>query len=88
MPSLYQILIWIFAVYTQIFAIMNPLGAIPIYAGLTENMERLERRRLINHVFLVCTILVIIFTIGGKWILEFFGISISAVRFGGGYRKI
>ena len=62
MPSLYQILFGIFAVYTQIFAIMNPLDAIPIYAGLTENMERLERRRLINHVFLVCTILVIIFT--------------------------
>ena len=42
MPSLYQILIEIFAVYTQIFAIMNPLGAIPIYAGLTENMENSE----------------------------------------------
>ena len=84
MSNLYQVLIEVFAIYTQIFAIMNPLGVIPIYVGLTEDIESSERKRLVNHVFLVCTALIIIFTIGGKWILEFFGISVSAIRFGGG----
>lgn len=74
----------IVAIYTQVFAIMDPIGVIPIYIGLSEEIDEDERRRLIKHIFNVSLALIAIFTIGGKWILDFFGISIPAVRFGGG----
>jgi multiple antibiotic resistance protein len=82
--SLEEVVIDIIAIYTQVFAIMDPIGVIPIYLGLTEEMSEYERRRLIKHIFNVSLALIAIFTVGGKWILEFFGISIPAVRFGGG----
>jgi len=82
--SLMEIVIDIVAIYTQVFAIMDPIGVIPIYIGLSEEIDEDERRRLIKHIFNVSLALIAIFTIGGKWILDFFGISIPAVRFGGG----
>jgi len=79
-----EIVMDIVAIYTQVFAIMDPIGVIPIYIGLSEEIDEDERRRLIKHIFNVSLALIAIFTIGGKWILDFFGISIPAVRFGGG----
>jgi len=78
------IILNIIAVYMQIFAIMDPLGVVPIYISFVEDLNRNSRVRLINHIIVVSLSLIVIFTLGGKWILDFFGISIPAVRFGGG----
>jgi len=82
--SIWGFLLNVIAIYMQVFAIMDPLGVVPIYIGLTENLDLEDRKRLIKHVFNVSVVLIIIFTLAGKWILDFFGISIPAVRFGGG----
>jgi len=82
--SIWNIFLDVIAVYMQVFAIMDPLGVVPIYLGLTEGITLEDRKRLISHVFKVSVVLIIIFTLAGKWILDFFGISIPAVRFGGG----
>ena len=63
---------------------MDPFGIVPIYIGLTEGLDHIDRRRVVNHIAIVCTALILIFTVSGKWILNFFGISIPAVRIGGG----
>ena len=79
-----ELILNIFAVYMQVFAIMDPFGVVPIYIGLTEGLDHIDRRRVVNHIAIVCTALILIFTVSGKWILDFFGISIPAVRIGGG----
>jgi len=79
-----ELILNIFAIYMQVFAIMDPFGIVPIYIGLTEGLDHIDRRRVVNHIAIVCTALILIFTVSGKWILNFFGISIPAVRIGGG----
>ncbi|HEW93538.1 MarC family protein [Candidatus Geothermarchaeota archaeon] len=79
-----ELILNIFAIYMQVFAIMDPFGIVPIYIGLTEGLDHIDRRRVVNHIAIVCTALILIFTVSGKWILDFFGISIPAVRIGGG----
>lgn len=82
--NIWDIFLNVIAIYMQVFAIMDPFGVVPIYIGLTEDLDLEDRKRLIKHVFNVSVALIIIFTLAGKWILDFFGISIPAVRFGGG----
>ena len=71
-------------VYMGLFPIINPVGAAPIFLGLTRNCtdeERhlLARRVAINGFFLMLGSLIV-----GSHVLEFFGITLPVVRIAGG----
>ena len=67
-----------------ILAITNPLGAAPIFLALTRDMSPSERR----HEIVRATIAVVSILVGaaliGRWILEAFGVSVSAFQAAGG----
>jgi multiple antibiotic resistance protein len=67
-----------------LFAIVNPIGAIPIYISLTDGFQAEERRQIVRltPVAVVTILLVTLFC--GELILKFFGISIGSFRIGGG----
>lgn len=71
-------------IITGLFAILNPIGAIPVFLDLTADQETAERRR----TALVTSVAVGIILVASAWvgdsILKFFGISIDAFRVGGG----
>lgn len=77
-----ELFIYIFA---ALFSVINPLGAIPIFVGLTQDDSKAERSRIsfwtAVNVFLI---LIISFFIG-QYVLAFFGISIDALRIAGGF---
>ncbi len=68
----------------SIFIMVDPLAAIPIYLVLTERLSPSEVRKTRQKATFVATAILVIFAIAGVGVLNFFGISISALRISGG----
>ncbi|WP_339611669.1 MarC family NAAT transporter [uncultured Planktosalinus sp.] len=70
--------------FAALFSIMNPLGTVPIYVGLTQEEDTAERKKtaLITAVNVLVILLISFFL--GKYLLEFFGISLNSLRIAGG----
>jgi MarC family membrane protein len=67
-----------------LFSVLNPIGTVPIFVGLTQDYTKKERSRVsLLTAFNVFIILIISFFIG-QYVLQFFGITISALRIAGG----
>lgn len=67
-----------------LFIIVDPLGNIPIFIGLTENATEIERKKIFNTATLVGVILLLVFAFTGTGILTIFGISIDSFYVAGG----
>ncbi len=70
--------------YGQIIAIMNPFTALNNYLTLTETMNKEEALTVLKHAMLVVLFLGLLFTVAGRLILEFYHLSLSSLRLGGG----
>lgn len=67
-----------------LFSVINPIGTVPIFVGLTQNDSKTERSRISLWTAInVCIILIVSFFIG-QYVLTFFGISMDALRIAGG----
>jgi MarC family membrane protein len=67
-----------------LFSVLNPIGTVPIFVGLTQDYTKQERSRVsIWTAFNVFVILIISFFVG-QYVLKFFGITIPALRIAGG----
>jgi len=71
-------------IFTTLLAIVNPLGAIPIFISLTGTMASAERRRIINTASITVVVVLIMAALLGKPLLDFFGISVASFKVGGG----
>jgi multiple antibiotic resistance protein len=69
---------------TAIIVIVDPLGAIPIFLGLTANDTLRDRKRIARTAAIAAGILLIASTVLGEVMLRLFGISIASFRVGGG----
>lgn len=67
-----------------VLAIVNPLGAIPIFLSLCSDRTPLQRKQVAKNSAMAVAIILIIATWAGDGVLEFFGIGIPAFRAGGG----
>ena len=64
--------------------ITNPPGNAPIFLALTGGMTEETRRGMARRIGLNCLILLVAAAYVGSYVLAFFGISLPAVRVGGG----
>ena len=70
--------------FFALFSVLNPIGTVPIFVGLTQFDDKKERSRISLWTAIdVCIILLISFFVG-QYILTFFGITINALRITGG----
>ena len=67
-----------------IFAILNPLGAIPIYLSLMADRRPEEMHRTAFKSSIAVAVILTLAVWGGDGLLSFFGIGIPAFRIGGG----
>lgn len=67
-----------------LFIIVDPFGNIPIFVGLTDNMEDSPRRKVYNTATIVGTVLLLVFGFAGTGILSVFGLSIFSFEVAGG----
>lgn len=76
-----ELFIFLFA---ALFSVLNPIGTVPIFVGLTQDYTKKERSRVALWTgFNVFIILIISFFVG-QYVLSFFGITITALRIAGG----
>jgi len=74
----------IFLLYVGLFAITNPIGAIPVFLSITQDLNRNERREIAFKTATTAMITLIVFALVGQWIFEFFGSSVYAFSIAGG----
>jgi multiple antibiotic resistance protein len=72
------------SVFAALFSVLNPLGTVPVFVGLTKDDTKHNRDKTSFWTSVnVCIILLISF-FAGKYVLNFFGISITSLRVAGG----
>ncbi|OYU81545.1 MAG: antibiotic resistance protein MarC [Flavobacterium sp. BFFFF1] len=76
-----ELFIYLFA---ALFSVLNPIGTVPIFVGLTQHDEKKERSRISLWTAIDVGIILIISYFVGQYVLTFFGISIEALRIAGG----
>ena len=72
------------AVVVTLSVIMDPLGNIPLFLGLTGGRTSRTRRRLAGQAVLVSLAVISLFAVLGQQILAYLGIGIPALQGAGG----
>ncbi len=67
-----------------LFIIVDPLGNLPVFIGLTEGMNAKERKDVFVQALYVGFLLLLLFTLAGTGILGLFRISLDDFKIAGG----
>lgn len=67
-----------------LFPVMDPIGIVPWFAGATRALSRPERIEQARKALFASVLLLVTFLLVGRYLLEFFGISLAAIEFVGG----
>jgi multiple antibiotic resistance protein len=70
--------------FLALFPIVNPFGAVPMFFALTSDMDRSERRATALRTALYVIGILIVFLFFGRFVLNFFGISLPVLQIAGG----
>ncbi|GAA3790191.1 MarC family NAAT transporter [Corallibacter vietnamensis] len=70
--------------FGALFSIMNPLGTVPVFVGLTQENSKKERAITAFWTAINVFIILLLSLFAGKYILSFFGISLNALKIAGG----
>lgn len=70
--------------FSSLFAVIDPLGVIPFFSGLTADMDRGQKRRVLIKALITAFIVLLVFTLAGQQLLQLFSITIEAFRIAGG----
>ena len=70
--------------FAALFSVINPLGTVPIFVGLTQDYSPKERAMVARWAGINVAIILLISYFLGQFVLRFFGISIDALRIAGG----
>lgn len=70
--------------FTSLIAIVNPLGAIPLYVALTTGYTPEHRSATLRRAILTGLSVLFAFALAGTYILQFFGITRQAFQIAGG----
>lgn len=67
-----------------LFSMLNPIGCLGIFAGMTANHTLAESRKIAVTCAIAVAVILLIVAWCGSFFLEFFGISIASLRAAGG----
>ncbi len=70
--------------FTSLFTLMDPLGVMPVFLEMTEGMNVKERRLIALKSCIVTFAILVLFTLSGRLLFHFFGISTNGFRIAGG----
>ena len=70
--------------FAALFSVLNPIGTVPIFVGLTQDYTAKERANVSLWTSIDVFIILIISFFVGQYVLTFFGITINALRISGG----
>ncbi len=70
--------------FSSLFAVIDPLGGIPFFSGLTSHLNKAQKRKTLIKALTVAFFVLAAFTLAGHQVLELFGITLDAFRIAGG----
>ena len=70
--------------FFALFSVLNPIGTVPIFVGLTQDYDKKERAKVSLWTAIDVFLILIISFFAGQYVLSFFGITINALRISGG----
>ena len=73
-----------FVICGALISVMNPLGSVPIFVGLTQEQTTLERNKIAFWASFNVFVILLISFFAGKFILTFFGITLNSLKIAGG----
>jgi multiple antibiotic resistance protein len=73
-----------FTVFMGFFAMLNPVGNLPVFIGMVSGFDRNTQRRVALRSVIVAFVIIAIFSIFGHIIFRMFGITLPAFQIAGG----
>ena len=72
------------ATFLALFPIVDPFGGIPIFFTMTSTWSAQDRRRTAFKTGLWVFVILVTFLFFGRFVLQFFGISLPVIKIAGG----
>lgn len=70
--------------FTSLFTLMDPLGVMPVFLEMTGELNGKERKHIALKACVISFIILVLFSLSGKFLFHFFGISTNGFRIVGG----
>ena len=70
--------------FVALFALIDPVGNVPLFAAATTGATPQAQRRVALYIAIFAAVFLVLFFFTGQGILKFFGISMPAFRIAGG----
>lgn len=72
------------ATIVALLPIINPFSAAPLFLAITDGYSEAERREQARKAVVYMVFILVAFLVGGRFIMEFFGLSLPGLRIAGG----
>jgi multiple antibiotic resistance protein len=73
-----------FKITFTVLIVMDPIGIIPQYLSLTAPFDKKTQAAIVKKSILIAALVLLVFLLGGKFLLDFFGIMPGAFYISGG----
>ena len=70
--------------FSSLFALINPIGIVPIYLSITQDYNKRERDKIAIKAILFSFLVLLLFALIGDFIFSFYNITIHGFRIAGG----
>jgi len=70
--------------FITLFVIINPIGNLTVFIGLSKGMDTKKRTIIVNEILFVASILLFAFLFFGRYIFKIFSIGLDTFQIGGG----
>jgi len=84
MPLAYELISSVLLVISGLIPIANPFSTAPVFTTITAGFDQQTRYRTAKLACIYMAVVLIVFFFAGVLILQFFGISLQALRIAGG----
>ena len=75
-----DIFVYLTLCFTSLFTLMDPLGVMPVFLQMNDGMDTKERRYIALKACTIAFIILVLFTLSGRFLFHFFGISTNGFR--------
>jgi multiple antibiotic resistance protein len=72
------------AIFVTIFALVDPIGALPFFVSLTDGFDEADRGIVMRRAVLVLGSVLAVFALVGRFLFEAFGLTLAAFEIAGG----
>lgn len=70
--------------FTSFFTLINPLGVMPVFLSMTDGLSRKARKNTAIKAMATALGVLLLFALLGKYMFDFFGISVAGLKVVGG----